>query len=185
MSTNPLWLLVPGGTCRFGDSEKPVAIPSLYWTATLVTRGMAGGANDFDAFPVTNISQTDAVAIGTLLGGRLPRSSEWEWMAAGPERRTFPWGFKSWNVEFANLKASSLQRTVAVGQFPKGSTPEGILDVAGNVWEWTASLTPGDGAVIRGGSYKSVELHAKTTFINIAPVELRSAGIGVRLVKDA
>jgi iron(II)-dependent oxidoreductase len=56
--------------------------------------------------------------------------------------------------------------------------------VAGNVWEWTASPAMGDGYVIRGGSYASAPLYAQCTFLNAAPAELRSAGIGLRVVRE-
>jgi iron(II)-dependent oxidoreductase len=64
-------------------------------------------------------------------------------------------------------------------------TPEGVLDVAGNVWEWTATRVPGDGAVIRGGSYNSPCGYARCAYSNEAPIAVQSAGIGVRVVRES
>ena len=71
-----------------------------------------------------------------------------------------------------------------MGRFPAGATPEGMLDVAGNVWEWTATAAMGNGYVIRGGSYASQPAYARTTFLNAAPAGLRSPGLGFRVVRD-
>jgi iron(II)-dependent oxidoreductase len=58
-----------------------------------------------------------------------------------------------------------------------------VLDLAGNVWEWTSSPAMGGGRIIRGGSYASPPLYAQTTFLNAAPAEHRSPGISVRPVR--
>src|SRR5437879_4987811 len=123
------WILIPGGTCLFGDEAKPIEIDSLYWTSTTITRD--------SRLPLTCIDQSEAAALAHRLDGRLPRSSEWEWMAAGPDRRRFPWGERPWDPVQANLRGSGLGRPAPVGDHPAGATPEGLHDVAGNVWEWT------------------------------------------------
>ncbi|WP_433496787.1 formylglycine-generating enzyme family protein [Sphaerimonospora sp. CA-214678] len=171
------WLLVPGGTCQYGDEGRPVEIGSLYWAATPV-------AHD-DGRPLTGVNHEEAAAIAAQLGGRLPKSAEWEWMAAGPDRHTYPWGDRPWRPRLANLRDSALGGPAPVGQHPEGATPLGLLDVAGNVWEWTATTLMGDGAIIRGGSFASPPLYARCTFLNAAPAELRSRGIGFRVVREA
>jgi sulfatase modifying factor 1 len=180
------WVLVAGGTCRFGDRGRPVVVGPLWWTATVVTYGCTGTATDEDVadLPVTRIDHAEADAMARSLGGRLPRSVEWEWMAAGPELRAHPWGDEPWRPALANLRDSGYGRPVAVGSHPAGATPEGLLDVAGNVWEWTASPVLGDGAVIRGGSCNSLPLYARSRFLNAAPRWLRSRGIGFRVVRE-
>ena len=72
-----------------------------------------------------------------------------------------------------------------VWQYPAGANTQGILGLAGNVWEWTASPVMGGGYVIRGGSYASKSLYARTTFLNAVPAERRSRGISVRPVRTA
>jgi formylglycine-generating enzyme len=63
--------------------------------------------------------------------------------------------------------------------------PQGLLDVAGNVREWTATRVMGGGYVIRGGSYASKPLYARCTFLNAVHAQRRSPGIGVRPVRSA
>jgi iron(II)-dependent oxidoreductase len=180
------WIEIRGGVCRFGDAGRSVAVPTLWWTSTPVAYGHLGKqrAGFGPRFPVTEISQAEAITIAQELGGRLPRSVEWEWMAAGPRRRRWPWGDEAWQPALANLRDSGHGTATPVDTHPAGATPDGVLDVAGNVWEWTASKAMGDGAVIRGGSYAARPLYAQCTFINAAPAELRSPGIGLRLVRE-
>lgn len=94
-------------------------------------------------------------------------------------------GEQDWNPARANLRGSLRHTTTPVDEHAEGTTPEGLLDVAGNVWEWTATPVWGDGFVLRGGSYASPPLYAKCTFLNAAPAELRSPGIGLRVVRES
>lgn len=177
------WIEIPGGTCMFGDQARPITVPALLWTRTPITQAQLG-YDPREHHPATNVDQPTADRIAWQLGGRLPRSVEWEWMASGPERRVWPWGNAHWSPELANLRDSSYEATTDVTAHPDGATPDGMLDVAGNVWEWTASSTMGDGFVIRGGSYASPPLYARCTFLNSAPAELHSPGIGFRVVRE-
>jgi sulfatase modifying factor 1 len=178
------WIEIPGGVCRFGDDGRPVPVRTLLWSRTLIAYGHlpAPPRGMGPRFPVTEIDRAEAEALATWLGGRLPRSVEWEWMAAGPGRRRWPWGSQKWQPAFANLRDSGHASVTPVDACPAGATPEGLLDVAGNVWEWTGSSTMGDGAVLRGGSYAAPPLYAQCTFLNAAPTSLRSPGIGLRVV---
>lgn len=179
------WVAVAGGTCLFGDHARPVTVPALLWTRTPVTRGQYGeDTGPYRGHPMTGIDQSTAECAARRLGGRLPRSVEWEWMAAGSARRRWPWGDQPWRAELANLRDSGPARTTEVAAHRPGATPDGLLDVAGNVWEWTASRVLGEGFVIRGGSYASPPLYAQCTFLNAAPSELRSPGIGFRVVRE-
>jgi formylglycine-generating enzyme len=176
------WLLIPGGQCRYGDNARPVEVAPLLWTATPLTPRHLGESGP--CVPVTQVSHEQAESIARALGGRLPRSAEWEWMAAGADRRRYPWGEAEWDPSLANLLPAGADGPVAAGRFPAGATPEGMLDVAGNVWEWTATKAMGNGYVIRGGSYASQPAYARTTFLNTAPAALRSPGLGFRVVRD-
>ncbi len=68
----------------------------------------------------------------------LPDEHQWVAAAAGGEKRKYPWG-EEWEDGECNTKESKIEKTSAVGMFKKGDTPEGIADMAGNVWEWTHS----------------------------------------------
>lgn len=183
------WVLVPGGTCRFGDAARPLPVRDLLAAATPLTYGQLGHAGTAvdPNMPVTGIDYAEAHRLAGLVGGRPPTSVEWEWLAAGPERRTFPWGEQPWSSPLARLRelATDYEGPGPVGRHREGATPQGLLDMAGNVWEWTASPVMGGGYVVRGGSYASTPLYSRSTFLNAVHAERRSSGIGVRPVRSA
>ena len=79
----------------------------------------------------------------------LPSEAEWEKAARGSEKNhIYPWG-DQFDSNCANLKETNLGETSTVGCFPEGASPYGLLDMAGNVWEWTRSLWGEDEYIIR------------------------------------
>ncbi len=115
--------------------------------------------------PVTYVSWSDALAFCRWTGGLLPSEAQWERAARGDDDRTWPWGDELPTEDRATFEAAD---TSPVALHPRGASPFGALDMAGNAWEWTASaLRPypydaGDGRedqasqeprVVRGGAY--------------------------------
>ena len=126
---------------------------------------------EFANHPVFGVSWEEANAYCNWAGRRLPTEAEWEKAARGIDGRIFPWGNESPTDELSNFNQHN-EGTSPVGSYPKGASPYGALDMAGNVWEWTAdgyainfyiqtpfnnplSETPINQRVLRGGNWDS------------------------------
>ncbi len=105
--------------------------------------------------PVVLISQSDAQAHCAWRNGksparyRLPTEAEWEKAARGVVARYFPWG-NTFEPERLNY-GYKVQSTTPVGAYPKGKSPFGVLDMAGNVFEWTSTPFSKSKATMKGG----------------------------------
>ena len=101
-----------------------------------------------DSHPVVHISRADALAYAAWAGRRLPSEDEWEYAARGPGAATvYAWGDEprpggrimanTWQGEFPHHNTGRWRTTSPVGSYPPNGL--GLLDMIGNVWEWTAS----------------------------------------------
>lgn len=105
------------------------------------TAGAASGAptKGPENYPAAELSWHGALAYCRWRGKRLPSEAEWEKAARGTDGRRYPWGNQPPTSELAFF-GGFFGETVPVGRYPKGASPYGVLDMAGQVWEWTRSL---------------------------------------------
>lgn len=89
--------------------------------------------------PASEMAWHGAVAYCKWLEKRLPSEAEWEKAARGADRRLYPWGNGPPTPELAFF-GGYRGESVPVGRYPKGRSPYGVMDMAGQVWEWTRSI---------------------------------------------
>jgi formylglycine-generating enzyme required for sulfatase activity len=173
-----------------------------------------GGANK----PVTWVSLEDARAYAQWAGKRLPHEWEWQYAAQGNDGRRYPWGNCDWHVPqmpdgpsscasqlgtsetYAPLpdKDRRMRAASDVDAHPKGASPFGVMDLVGNVWQWTDEYVDEHtrAAILRGGSHYQPQgsvwyfpqayqndQHGK--LLLMAPGYDRSGTVGFRCVKDS
>ncbi len=157
----------------------------------------ATAADQGDDWPVVFVSVPDATAYCAWAGGRLPEALEWEFAARGPESRRFPWGPTFPDGTRANFCDSSCERPwgtpdhddgfarrAPVGSYPAGATPEGLLDMAGNAREWTATLVPDGRAMVKSGGYANAYEDMLPADVRANEWWLRAPDIGFRCAYD-
>ncbi|HYQ43410.1 MAG TPA: SUMF1/EgtB/PvdO family nonheme iron enzyme [Polyangiaceae bacterium] len=137
--------------------------------------------------PVRNLSPSEASAFCAFVGGRLPTADEWLFAAAGSAGRRYPWGNTGLvcrRASFGLVSGPCARGGTGpdfAGARPDGATPDGILDLAGNVAEWTIER---DGSfAARGGSYRS-ELAGDLKSWSVEARQTRAPHVGFRCAYD-
>jgi len=223
--TNPrdgsAMVLVPAGKFTMGSEdgepdERPahkVHLDAYLIDQTPVTRGQYARFRDatghamprppdfqFDeSHPVVNVSWEDAAAYCAWAGKRLPTEAEREKAARGTDGRRWPWGNK-WDAKKTNAEGRR-GGTTPVGAFPAGASPYGVLDMAGNVWNWCADWygrdyykeganrnprgpTGGRGRALRGGSWVNTQGLARCAYRSWNDPTYRNIYSGFRGARD-
>ena len=123
--TNGMYdLCVKAGVCGLPRDFKSASRPSYF------------GNPEFNDYPVVYVTWEDAKNYCSWAGRRLPTEAEWEYAARGSaDYRTYPWGNDVPNDTLANFNYA-VKDTTRVGSYPAGASPFGVLDMAGNVWQW-------------------------------------------------
>jgi serine/threonine-protein kinase len=143
--------------------------------------------------PVVGVTWSDAEAycvwkqVTTNRGWRLATEVEWEKAARGVDGRRFPWG----NLEDASLAKCRDSREEPsqpepVGAFPTATSVYGMVDAAGNVWEWTASFFDDSRVlrVLRGGAWNAGPSVVRCAFRSRDDPRGRYPNVGFRCARD-
>jgi iron(II)-dependent oxidoreductase len=153
----------------------------------------------WDDKPVTWVSLEDARAYAAWVGKRLPHEWEWQYAAQGTDGRLYPWG-NDWNPDAVPVldKSRTMRGPDSVTAHPKGASPFGVMDLIGNVWQWTEEFEDEHtrGGILRGGSYyqpqgsiwyfpNAHKLNQHGKLLLMAPSMDRSGAVGFRCVQDA
>jgi formylglycine-generating enzyme required for sulfatase activity len=126
----PYWWNDP----QWGAATRPV-VGITWYEALAFARWLERQLQLGAAFQILSRAQQPMPKTFTV---RLPTEAEWEKAARAADARRWPWG-DSWQDDHANTKEVGLEQTSPVGLFHRGASPYGVLDMIGNVWEWTST----------------------------------------------
>ena len=206
----PIW--IEGGTFSMGsddgwDNEQPVrrVTVSGFWMqeheVTNEEYARFDASHSFpqgeEKHPAVRVNWQRATDYAASRGGSLPTEAQWEFAARGAEGREYPWGDAKPTCERAHYSGCDPSGTIRVMSRPDGATPEGVHDLAGNVWEWVADWygdydpsdlddpqgpASGTSRVLRGGSFDFAPLNLRASRRLSYGPELDYVGLGFRVV---
>jgi formylglycine-generating enzyme required for sulfatase activity len=163
-----------------------------HWSAGTFPEGAANQ-------PVTWVSIEDARAYAAWAGKRLPHDWEWQYAAQGPDGRLYPWG-NAWDDRALPPPDHGrvMRAPTSVDAFPAGASPFGVLDMVGNVSQWTDEFRDEHtrAAIVRGGGFylprgsiwyfpQTYRLDEHQKFLLMSPGRDRAGTIGFRCVMNA
>jgi formylglycine-generating enzyme required for sulfatase activity len=163
-----------------------------HWERGVIPRG-------WENKPVAWVSIEDARAYAQWAGKRLPHEWEWQYAAQGSDGRRFPWG-NEWSAGAVPEPSTAREAPPPddVDAHPVGASPFGVMDLVGNVWQWTDEYLDAHtrAAILRGGNNyqpqtshwyfpQAYRLDQHGKYLLMAPCKDRSGGIGFRCVVDA
>ncbi len=133
--------------------------------------------------PVVLVSHADAQAYCQSLGKHLPTEAQWEKAARGDKGLYFPWGNR-FEPKRLNSQDNGPYDTLPVGQFSDGASPYKVLDMAGQVFEWTATACNNSTYIVKGGSWDDYPGVTRAAARHCRPSTLKHILIGFRCAID-
>jgi methyl-accepting chemotaxis protein len=186
------YLWVPDGSGLMGFWMMRTPVTNAMWRAAVQADAVTA-PRDTEAYddaakaqhPVVYVSREQARAYAAWVGGRLPRDAEWTRAAQGDDGRTYPWGEAPPDATRANFGRARYEGgdTTPVGAYPAGASPYGLLDMAGNVWEWIEPNDGDDGRyIVRGGAFDDYAVAVVCSARIESDLGLNDNNVGFRVV---
>lgn len=154
-------ILIPAGPFLFGETGRKVNLKAYYIDKYPVTNEQFALWKPSHTYPpnqakhpVTRVTWIDANAYARNVGKRLLTEMEWEKAARGTDGRRFAWG-SNFFKDNCNTFESRIGTTTPVDTYPEGKSAFGVMDMAGNVWEWTSTYLDQrkTARVLKGGAF--------------------------------
>jgi len=197
-----LMTLVEAGVFLCGPDDKPTWLPAFYLDVYPTTNADYGRfvtatghrkpvhwtdgrcPKDQLDHPVVFVTWHDAVAYAAWAGKSLPSSQQWEKAARGTFGNTYPWG-NSATPPKCNVRENGLRGTTPVDRYHSGTSPYGVYDMCGNVWEWCSTETDLGRHELKGSAFTSSFDRAAPSAFNDASADMYDDDTGFRCAAPA